>query len=298
MQPPAAVANALAANAALVEETLDSLLPSSSDLDQPLFKAMRYACLDGGKRLRPFLVMATAKLFDVDESRALRAAAAIEMVHCYSLIHDDLPAIDNDDLRRGRATCHIAFGEATAILAGNALLTLAFAVLADPKTHDSPEVRVDLLRSLAENSGAFGIIGGQMFDLEAEHQQLDLTQVERLQGKKTGALFHFAAEAGAILGCASRQQHKSILAYARNLGLAFQIVDDLLDETGERTIMGKSVGKDAALGKATVPSLIGTKAAKDYTAQLTESACNHLDSFGSRALPLRDLAQFISSRSH
>jgi len=293
---PVDIAGVLSANAERVEATLDRLLPQGNGPERPLLEAMRYACLNGGKRLRPYLTVATARLCDVEPERALRAAAAVEMLHCYSLVHDDLPAMDDDELRRGRPTCHIAFDEATAILAGDALLTLAFDVLADPATHDSAAVRIDLVRGLTEAAGAHGMVAGQMIDLAVEHRTVDEQTVARLQALKTGALITYSAEAGAILGEADPDQREAILAYGRDVGFAFQIIDDLLDEEGDEEAMGKAVGKDAAAGKATLVGVLGRDAARDRAEELSARAIASLDAFGESASALRDVARFIVTR--
>jgi farnesyl diphosphate synthase len=287
---------ALGAAAAAVEAALDAALPRGDAPESRLFEAMRYATLGGGKRLRPFLAIESARLFDVPTAYGARAGAAVELVHCYSLVHDDLPAMDDDDLRRGRPTCHIQFDEATAILAGDALLTLAFEVLAQPETHPDSAVRLALVRSLAEASGATGMVGGQMFDLEAEKRQLTLEEIKRLQRMKTGALFSFACGAGPILGGADDKAQAALAAYAADLGLAFQIADDLLDEVGNEVEMGKKVGKDAAAGKATFVSLLGEDGARHEAARLVSRAVSRLDIFGEKGEPLRDLACFIIAR--
>jgi len=279
-----------------VEETLDRLLPSGGGPEARVFEAMRYACLGGGKRLRPFLVMAGAELFGVPRARALRAAAAVELVHCYSLVHDDLPAMDDDELRRGRPTTHIEYDEATAVLAGDGLLTLAFEVLADPATHDEADVRCRLVTALAQASGARGMVGGQMYDLAAEDRALDLDQISRLQDMKTGQLFNFSCEAGAILGGASKKEHDALLAYSRSLGLAFQIADDLLDFEGSEDEVGKKVGKDADAGKATFVSILGAEEARNKAKALVDKAVSHLEFYCEKADLLRDVARFVIER--
>ena len=294
--PGAPTAEAMRESAGPVEAALDRLLPRAEGPDGQLAKAMRYACLGGGKRLRPFLLLSTAALFGVDEAHALRAAAAVEMVHCYSLVHDDLPAMDDDELRRGRPTCHIAFGEAAAILAGDALLTLAFDVLADSATHDDAAVRIDLIRGLAEASGAHGMVAGQIMDLSLEGRAVDAAAVERLQMLKTGALIAFSAEAGAILGRADADAREAVLGYGRDLGLAFQVADDLLDEEGDAATVGKAVGKDAAAGKATLVGVLGPAEARRKAGALADSAIASLDGFGERAAALRALARFVVTR--
>jgi farnesyl diphosphate synthase len=286
---------ALAADAAVVESALAALLPERGGPEGRVFEAMRYAALDGGKRMRPFLVLQSARLFAVSEACAMRVACAVEMVHCYSLVHDDLPAMDNDDMRRGRPTVHRKFDEATAILAGDGLLTAAFSVLADPLTHADPAVRSDLVRGLADAAGPDGMVGGQMIDLVAEHESLDIGAVTRLQRLKTGALICFAAEAGAILGKAPHSVRAALHGYAQALGLAFQMTDDLLDAEGA-TEMGKRTGKDAARGKATFVSLLGIERAHGQARMLAEQAPAHLDLFGEKADLLRELARWAVDR--
>ncbi|MCB2101182.1 MAG: polyprenyl synthetase family protein [Rhodobacterales bacterium] len=286
----------MADNAARVEDYLDRLLPLHDNPEARVIEAMRYATLGGGKRVRPFLVTQSARLFAVSEDSALRAAAAVEMVHCYSLVHDDLPAMDDDDLRRGRPTCHKAFDEATAILAGDALLTRAFEVMADPSIHPDPRIRADLVVALARASGAEGMVGGQMLDLVAEKADLTVPEITRLQRMKTGALIAVSCEAGAILGKASKMQHTALLAYAHDLGLAFQIIDDLLDVEGDAAEVGKATGKDADAGKATFVSLLGAERARSQAAMLVEQAGQHLDIFAEKADPLKRLARFVFER--
>jgi farnesyl diphosphate synthase len=257
---------------------------------------MRYAALGPGKRLRPFLVMTSAGIFDVSEESALRVAAAIEMVHCYSLIHDDLPAMDDDDLRRGQPTVHIKFDEATAILAGDALLTNAFEVLADPATHANGMVRCELVTAIAKAAGSHGMVGGQMIDLLSENMELDIGAIARLERLKTGEIIAFSCCAGAILARAGKDAHFALHAYAHDLGLAFQIVDDLLDAEGSEAELGKRVGKDADAGKATFVSLLGVERARDRARMLSQQAVAHLDIFGDKADLLRATAQFVVER--
>jgi farnesyl diphosphate synthase len=287
---------AMAESARAVSETLDRLLKVGDGREARLMEAMRYSSLGGGKRIRPFMVTAGARLFAVAESCALRAAAAVEMVHCYSLVHDDLPAMDDDDLRRGQPTCHVRFDEATAILAGDALLTRAFEVLADVPTHPDPQVRSQLVLALAKASGADGMVGGQMLDLLAENARLDMPEITRLQRMKTGALIAFACEAGAILGKAAEPARHALRAYAHDLGLAFQIADDLLDVEGTAAEVGKKTGKDAAAGKATFVSLLGVNRAKAQAQMLAEQAGRHLEMFDEKADYLRELARFVVNR--
>ena len=279
-----------------VAKALDRLLPKSDFPEQKLFDAMRYGALNGGKRLRPFLVMSAAKIFGVADDCALRAAAAVECIHCYSLIHDDLPAMDNSDLRRGQPTAHKQFDEATAILAGDALLTLAFEILADSRTHEDPQVRCRLVTALAKASGVHGMVGGQMLDLIAETTVLDIGAITRLQRLKTGELIAFSVEAGAILGKATVQHHNALRAYAHDLGLAFQIIDDLLDAEGTEEETGKSVGRDVKAGKATFVTVLGADRARNQAKLLSEQAIQHLAVFQGRAKHLEDVARFVVDR--
>jgi farnesyl diphosphate synthase len=288
--------HAMAENARAVNELLERLLKIREGRESRLMEAMRYSTLVGGKRIRPFLVSASARLFTVAESCALRVAAAVEMVHCYSLIHDDLPAMDDDDLRRGQPTCHIRFDEATAILAGDALLTKAFEVLGEPATHPDPQVRCNLVSALAKAAGDEGMVGGQMLDLMAEETKLDMPEITRLQRMKTGALITFACESGAILGKAAEPAHLALRAYAHDLGLAFQIADDLLDVEGSAAEVGKKTGKDAAAGKATFVSLLGVERARAQADMLAEQAARHLEMFEEKADHLRELARFVIKR--
>ena len=281
-----------------VADALDRLLPKSDFPERKLFDAMRYGALNGGKRLRPFLVMSSAKIFGVADDCALRAAAAVECIHCYSLVHDDLPAMDNSDLRRGKPTAHKQFDEATAILAGDALLTLAFEILADSRTHEDPQVRCKLVTALAKASGVHGMVGGQMLDLIAETTALDIGAITRLQRLKTGELIAFSAEAGAILGKASVQHHNALRAYAHDLGLAFQIIDDLLDAEGTEEETGKSVGRDAKAGKATFVTILGADRARNQAKLLSEQAIQHLSVFQGRAKHLEDVARFVVDRKN
>jgi len=240
------------------DAALRRLIPEVETPESRVFEAMRYSALAGGKRIRPFLVISCADIFNVSRNCSERVAAAVEMVHTYSLIHDDLPAMDDDDLRRGQPTCHKKFDEATAILAGDALLTLAFEVLADDETHRQPEVRSELVLELARAIGAKGMVGGQMLDLWAEDHALDVPEITRLQRMKTGALIAYSCNAGAILGRADGHQRQLLNGYAHDIGLAFQIIDDLLDVDGNAEELGKATNKDAAAGKATFVSLLGT----------------------------------------
>ncbi len=290
------LSQALNETAAAVTDALGRLLPVPEGHEGRVAEAMRYATLTGGKRLRPFLTVSSARLFGVEGEPALRAAAAAEMIHCYSLVHDDLPAMDDDDLRRGQPTCHIQFDEATAILAGDALLTYAFEVLAGDATHPDPAVRCELVGGLAVAAGSAGMVGGQMIDLAAADTELDLAGITRLQNLKTGALIAFSCEAGAILGEATPDHREALAAYGRDLGLAFQIADDLLDVESTEAELGKAVGKDADHGKATFIDLLGLEGARDYSRQLVDSAIGRLDSFGEGAILLKEAARFVIDR--
>jgi len=282
--------------AGVVESALDSLLPPEEGAEARLATAMRYATLGGGKRMRAFLVMEGATLFSVAEACAARVAASIEMLHAYSLVHDDLPAMDDDDLRRGKPSTHKAFDEATAILAGDALQARAFEVLAEPDTHSDPQARCELVAALGAAAGARGMAGGQMIDMLAEGQTLDGPAVTRLQALKTGRLIQFSAEAGAILGRVSPTQRHLLAAYGRDLGAAFQIADDLLDAEGSPEEMGKRTGKDQAAGKATMVAVLGVARARQQADMLARQAAGHLDGFDERAALLRALALFVVAR--
>jgi farnesyl diphosphate synthase len=282
--------------AEMTDAVLGRLLEVPSGLDARVTEAMRYAALSPGKRLRPFLVLAGAQLFGVARHCALHAAAAVEMVHAYSLVHDDLPAMDDSDLRRGRPTCHKMFDEATAVLAGDGLLTAAFGVLADPDTHADPAVRCELVAALAAAAGAAGMVGGQMIDLIAEKQRLDIGAITRLQRMKTGSLIAFSCEAGALLAKAPNESRLALRGYAHDLGLAFQIADDLLDVEGSAAETGKPVGADAAAGKATFVSILGVERARAQAGLLARQAVAHLDLFEGRAELLREAARFVITR--
>jgi farnesyl diphosphate synthase len=282
--------------AEVVEAALDALLPPVEGAEARLAEAMRYAALGGGKRMRAFLVMEGAGLFAVSQTCAARVAASVEMLHAYSLVHDDLPAMDDDDLRRGKPSTHKAFDEATAILAGDALQTRAFEVLAEPDTHSDPQARCELVAALGAASGARGMAGGQMIDMLAEGQTLDGPAVTRLQALKTGRLIQYSAEAGAILGRASSAQRHLLAAYGRDLGAAYQIADDLLDAEGSTEETGKTAGKDAAAGKATMVAVLGAERARSQAELLARQAAGHLEGFGERARLLRMLASFVVTR--
>jgi farnesyl diphosphate synthase len=287
----------MAEAAQAVEEVIGDLLPEEAGgAETRVFEAMRYAILNGGKRLRPYLVLSASRLFNVAERCAFRAAAAVEMVHSYSLVHDDQPSMDDDDLRRGKPSCHVKFDEATAILAGDALLTLAFEVLAGDATHSDPAVRCELVLGLGGACGGQGMVGGQMIDLISEHQTLDIGTISRMERLKTGELIAFSCEAGAILGKAPAPARHALRAYAHDLGLAFQIIDDLLDEQGSEVDIGKSVGKDAAAGKATFVSILGPEQARVQAEMLADQAVQHLDLFEENADLLRQVAGFVVER--
>ena len=262
-----------------------------------MIEAMRYGVLNGGKRLRPFLTVQAAGLFDVTETQALRVGSAIEMVHSYSLIHDDLPAMDDDDLRRGKPTTHKKFDEATAILAGDALLTMAFQVLAEPATHPSAQVRVDLVSGLAKAAGAQGMVGGQMIDLASENKALAEANLKNLHALKTGCLISFSCVAGAITGQAEPDARAALQAYGDHIGLAFQIADDVLDATQSSAVLGKTAGKDEAAGKSTFVSLFGIDASRAKADEEVAAAKACLSQFGPEADLLRAVADFIVSRS-
>jgi farnesyl diphosphate synthase len=290
---------ALAFAAQATERLMDRLLPSGDTGEARVFEAMRYSSLGGGKRLRAFFVLAGATLFRVGSTSALRVASAIEFLHAYSLIHDDLPAMDDDDLRRGKPTCHKQFDEATAILAGDALQALAFEVLAHEATHGDPGVRTALITELAKAAGAQGMVGGQMLDLLAEQasaEEMSIGAITRLQRLKTGALISFSCTAGATLGKAAEPSRAALAAYAHDLGLAFQIVDDLLDVEGNVVELGKTTNKDAAAGKATFVSILGLERARDQASLLAEQAARHLEPFGTEADLLKQAARFVVER--
>lgn len=279
-----------------VNKTISRLLPQTDLAEDRLYEAMRHGVLSGGKRLRPFMVLQSAKLFNCDPARARRVAAAVELLHCYSLIHDDLPAMDNSDLRRGVPTVHIRYDEATAILAGDALLTLAFEVLADRDTHSDPHVRVELVRKLAEASGPQGMVGGQMLDLIGEDQEFDLGTISRMQRMKTGKLMSFACEAGAILGKADDVHKRALNNYAFDLGLAFQVTDDILDVEAPAGVTGKPANQDEKAGKSTFVSTMGKTEAKSRAQMLVDQAISHLKVFNGRADMLEELARYVLQR--
>ena len=281
-----------------IDELFERLLVSRNDGRDMLFEAMRHAAVGGGKRLRPMLTVAGARLFGIGHERALRAGAAIEAIHVYSLIHDDLPCMDDDDVRRGKPTVHKAFGEAAAVLAGDSLHALAFEILSDPATHEDPFVRSELVFELARASGPGGMAGGQMMDLAAEGADLDLSAITRLQQLKTGALIEYAIEAPCIMARLPVEARRPYRGYARNIGLAFQIADDLIDHGGDPHAAGKRTRKDAEAGKATFVSVLGPERAEQQARLLVDQAIEHLANHGSEADLLRALARFAIERNH
>jgi farnesyl diphosphate synthase len=281
-----------------IDSFFSRLLENNGDARDRLYEAMRHAAVGGGKRLRPLLTSAAAQLFAIDPERALRVGAAIEAIHVYSLIHDDLPCMDNDDLRRGKPTVHKAFGEAEAVLAGDSLHALAFEILAHPATHEDPHVRSDLVFELARAAGPGGMAGGQMMDLVAEGQQLDIPAITRLQQLKTGALIEYSVEAACIMVRLAENARTPYRGYARNIGLAFQIADDLIDHSGDPAAAGKRTGKDAPAGKATFVSLLGEDRARQQAHFLVEQAVEHLAGHGAEADLLRSIARFAIERDH
>ncbi len=300
--PKSAFTDRLADVAAMMEACLDSLLgtePLDGETARParLLDAMRYASLDGGKRLRPFLVIETARLLGAEDPGVARAAAALECVHCYSLVHDDLPDMDDDDLRRNRPTVHRAFDPATAILAGDALLTYAFDILSDRATHGDPAVRAELVLTLARAAGLGGMAGGQMLDLAAENATLSEVEIARLQAMKTGALIRAGVAFGTIIAGADAATRTDLDRYATTIGLAFQLADDLLDVEADAETVGKATGKDAERGKATIVSLIGPEAARTRLDALVGEAEAALARFGPEADVLRHAARFIADRT-
>lgn len=282
-----------------VDAAFDQFLPVPDDTRAPLIEAMRYAAIGGGKRVRPLLTVATAELYGVARDAAVRTGCAVEAIHVYSLVHDDLPCMDDDDLRHGKPTLHRAFDEATAVLAGDSLHALAFEILSMPETSGDPFVRAELVAALAGASGWGGMAGGQMMDIAAESgAEHDLHTITRLQQLKTGALLGAAVEMGAILGRVPDDGRAHLRAYARDIGLAFQIADDLLDAEGDEAAAGKALRKDAAQGKETFVSLLGIDRAREQARMLVEQAVQHLASHGSEADLLRELARFIVERNH
>ena len=283
-------------------EALPVFFPLPQGREKRVIEAMQYSVTNGGKRLRPFLVYETAKLFDIDFEDSIRTAVALEMLHSYSLIHDDLPAMDNDDLRRGKPTCHKQFDEATAILAGDGLLTYAFEILSSPRTCEDTSTRCELISLLASGAGAFdGMVAGQMLDLVAENlPQSEESEhlIKHIEEMKTGRLIRFACEAGAVLGHADYPQRQAIIDYSRKIGIAFQIADDILDVEGEQALVGKTLNKDASQGKVTFVSLYGLENAKQIAKQLISEAKKIISVFGNKSQNLQDLAQYIIERKY
>ncbi len=292
--PDPLLGNALAAIARDIDAMFDALLPAEGRLGE----AMRYAAIGGGKRIRPLLLTATAAMHGADRSQALRAAAAIEAIHAYSLVHDDLPCMDDDAMRHGKPSTHKAFGEAVAVLAGDGLQAFAFEVLADPATSGDPFVRAELVQVLAGASGASGMVGGQMLDIEGEGRALDVPAITRMQQLKTGALLSATVEMGAVMGKVPPEGRVHLKGYARAIGLAFQIADDLLDHSGDEAKAGKALRKDAAAGKKTFVALVGEGRAREQAQMLVDQAIAHLGSYGQEADLLRALARYIVERDH
>jgi farnesyl diphosphate synthase len=292
---PSLLTATIAASAKLVDATLDAVLPKPQGRQARVQEAMRYAIMAGGKRLRPFLVLHSARLFGVQDQRSLRVGAAIEALHTYSLVHDDLPCMDDDDLRRGRPTTHIAFDEMTAVLTGDALLTIAFEILADVRTHPAADVRCALIARLAEASGHSGMIGGQVIDMLAD-SNFGVEDVIHLQRLKTGQLFEFSCEAGPILGQAAADDRARLKAYAEDMGVVFQITDDLLDVTSTAEKTGKAVGKDAQMGKQTLVTLMGVDGARAEAQRRARRAVEALGPYADRAPELSALPFFLLDR--
>ncbi|OYY70187.1 MAG: farnesyl-diphosphate synthase [Sphingomonadales bacterium 17-56-6] len=294
--PPSLLHDSLRQIAVDIDQEFDALLKLPGDARDRLYAAMRHAAIGGGKRLRPLLVTATAALFHVDRAVAVRVGTAVEAIHVYSLVHDDLPCMDDDDMRRGKPTVHRAFDDATAVLAGDSLHALAFEILANPQTHPDPFIRGELVSTLALASGPEGMAGGQMMDIEAENATFDLQTVMRLQALKTGALIAASVEMGAILGHVPPEGRMHLRGYARDIGLAFQIADDILDVEGDPELAGKALQKDADAGKGTFVSLMGLERAKQQAEMLVAQANDHLSSYGAEANLLRAIANYITER--
>jgi len=291
-----AIGPSLSRAAAEIDALFETILPDPPDPRRRLFQAMRHAAVGGGKRLRPLLTLASANLFGVPRGGAIRAALAVECVHVHSLIHDDLPCMDDDDLRRGKPTVHRAFDEATAVLAGDSLLALAFGILADPATHADGGIRAELCAELSRAAGAWGMAGGQMLDLLAASGSENLDSITRMQRLKTGALIAWCVEAGAIMGRAPAEARTSLRGYAQCLGLAFQIADDLLDHEGDEKTVGKRLRKDDDRGRVTFLTLLGSERARRQADLLVDQAAEHLRGFGEEARLLDAIARFCVSR--
>ena len=288
----------LASVAAEMENTLSYVLPEAEGHQSVIMDAMRYAAMGGGKRLRPFLMIETTRMLGYTDKGVHIAAAALECLHVYSLVHDDLPCMDDDDLRRGKPTVHKAYDEALAVLAGDGLLTHSFELLAREDVHSDPNVRLALISGLAKAGGTYGMIGGQVIDISVSESDRDELLITQLQNLKTGALIEYAVTAGATLAGANATQHKTLQNYARDMGLAFQIKDDILDVEGDSDIVGKAVGKDENLGKATFVSILGLEGARDKAAELGIRAKSHLEPFGKNAQTLCDTVDFVLNRTH
>ncbi len=281
-----------------VTVALDQLIPSAQGPEANLMRAMRHAALANGKRMRPFYVIETGALFDVPERALLRTAAALECVHTYSLVHDDLPCMDDDDYRRGQPTVHKAFDEATAVLAGDALLTLAFKILASSETHSDPVLRLKLIERLSDAAGAVGMVGGQMIDMLHQDTPRDINTITRMQRLKTGALISYSVEAAGILGGANEAERLALHGFAHDLGLAYQIADDLLDVEGDPTLVGKPVRSDEVAGKTNFVTLLGVEPARERVQMLAAQARTHLAFFGDRANILLKSVDFVLDRAH
>ncbi|MEM1104824.1 MAG: polyprenyl synthetase family protein [Pseudomonadota bacterium] len=275
---------------------LDQLIPPAAGPEADLMRAMRHAALANGKRMRPFYVLEAGRMLKAPEKSLLRAAAALECVHTYSLVHDDLPCMDDDTLRRGQPTVHVAFDEATAVLAGDALLTLAFGIIADEDTHEDPSIRIELISRLADASGALGMVGGQMIDMLGEDMPRDLHTITRMQRLKTGALISFSTEVAGILAKASAPERQALAGFSHDLGLAYQIADDILDATGQESMTGKAVRKDAGAGKANFVTLLGLEGARERVRLLATQSKDHLAMFKERADILRQSVDFVLGR--
>ncbi len=281
-----------------VTVALDQLIPPAQGPEADLMRAMRHSALANGKRMRPFYVIETGAIFDAPEKSLLRTAAALECVHCYSLVHDDLPCMDDDDFRRGQPTVHKAFNEATAVLAGDALLTLAFKILASRETHQDPHIRLKLLERLSDSAGALGMVGGQMIDMLEQESPRDLNTITRMQRLKTGALISYSVEAGAIIGGANEAERQALHGFAHDLGLAYQISDDLLDALGNEAEVGKPLRTDETAGKANFVTLLGIDQAREQVRLLAAQAKQHLAIFRNRANILLQSVDFVLDRKH